>query len=98
MMKLIILHPENDYIISKFARFQNNYSFYPWNFKKKVEFFNDIYLIVSIYTGSPNRYNEAISYNNKNYWINGIKKNEVNNLYSNKITTFVSKVPPGKKY
>jgi len=31
---------------------------------------------------------------NKNHWINAIK-DELNNLYSNKMT-FASKVPPGK--
>jgi len=52
-------------------------------------------MIASIYSDSPNNYDEAICCKNKNHWINA-KKDELNNLYSNKIMTFVSKVPPGK--
>ena len=52
-------------------------------------------MIASIYSDSPHSYDEAISCKNKNHWINAIK-DELNNLYSNKIMTFVSKVPPGK--
>ncbi len=47
------------------------------------------------YSDSPNSYEEAIRCTNKKYWINAIK-DELNNLYSNKIMTFVPKVPPGK--
>jgi len=56
---------------------------------------DDSYMIASIYSDSPHSYDEAISCKNKNHWINAIK-DELNNLYSNKIMTFVSKVPPGK--
>jgi len=52
-------------------------------------------MIVSIYSDSLNSYDEAISCLNKNLWINAIK-DELNGLYSNKIMTFVSKIPLGK--
>jgi len=55
----------------------------------------DIYTVKSIYSDSPNSYDVAISCNNKNHWISAIEF-EVNNLYSNKVMAFVSKVPPGK--
>jgi len=56
---------------------------------------DDSYMIASIYSDSTNSYDEAISCKNKNHWINAIK-DELNNLYSNKIMTFFPKVPPGK--
>jgi len=43
----------------------------------------------------PSSYIEVINFYNKNYRINAIKE-ELNNLYSIKFMTFVSKVPPGK--
>ena len=50
---------------------------------------------VSISTNIPMTYNDAITCKNKEYWKKAIV-NELNNLYGNKIMTYVENVPKGK--
>jgi len=40
-------------------------------------------------------YNEAITCKNKEYWKNAIN-NELNNLYDNKIMTYIKNIPKGQ--
>ena len=64
------------------------------NFTKNNDNINNKNL-VSISTNIPLTYNDAITCKNKEYWKNAIK-NELNNLYDNKIMTFIKNIPKGQ--
>jgi len=54
--------------------------------------FNTDKMIASFFMDTPNNSTEAINCPNKSYWINAIN-DELNNLYNNKIMTFVKHIP-----
>jgi hypothetical protein len=62
--------------------------------RRKLDQINDI-IIASIFCHIPNTYEEAINSEDKNNWIEAIN-DELNNLYSNNIMTFVKNVPKNK--
>jgi len=62
--------------------------------RRKLDQINNI-IIVSIFCHIPNTYEELINSEDINNWIEVIN-DELNNLYSNNIMTFVNNVPKNK--
>jgi len=76
---------------SSIPDFSNTYP----NSRFKDNHYNTDKMIASVFMDTPNNYTEAINCPNKSNWINAIK-DELNNLYNNKIMTFVKRIPKNK--